>query len=167
MKNSSFLYLVLIYIISNVLLSSCSGNKPTKPQPPQDGNQIVYRTPKGKKFHNKDCKSLKRSKKVLSIPVRDAKSQSLEPCELCFDNSYVYTEISDNVEIETFRNNAINQKGVNKIYDILEPDYEVGDRETFGDWLKDENHRKITWKALSDYFEMNEDYDEFWSRMGY
>lgn len=55
------------------------------PTPSQDMNRIVYYTPSGKSYHyNRNCPTLKRSKKVLSGKLGDViRMGKSDPCNVC------------------------------------------------------------------------------------
>ena len=45
--------------------------------------QIVYITPKGKKYHStKSCRTLARSKRIIEIDISEVFSR--QPCKVCF-----------------------------------------------------------------------------------
>mgnify|MGYP000008798070 CR=1 FL=1 len=44
---------------------------------------IVYITPTGKKYHQKDCTTLKNSKNITAITLEEALKRGLEPCTVC------------------------------------------------------------------------------------
>ena len=45
--------------------------------------QIVYITPKGKKYHStRSCKTLARSKKVIEIDIKSVGNR--QPCKVCY-----------------------------------------------------------------------------------
>ena len=45
--------------------------------------QIVYVTPKGKKYHsNINCRTLKKSKNIIEIDI--SKVGNRQPCKICF-----------------------------------------------------------------------------------
>jgi len=45
--------------------------------------QIVYITPKGKKYHStKSCRTLARSKRIIEIDISEVFGR--QPCKICF-----------------------------------------------------------------------------------
>ena len=44
---------------------------------------LVYYTPKGKAYHVESCRTLKKSKSVLSCTVAEAKGMGLSACKVC------------------------------------------------------------------------------------
>lgn len=44
----------------------------------------VYITPKGKKYHDRDCKTLVKSTKVSKTTVQQAKKQGYKSCKVCY-----------------------------------------------------------------------------------
>lgn len=44
----------------------------------------VYVTPKGTKYHKRDCSTLSRSKKVNALDIETAKSKGYTACKVCF-----------------------------------------------------------------------------------
>ena len=45
--------------------------------------QMVYITPKGKKYHStRSCKTLARSKKVIEIDIKSVGNR--QPCKVCY-----------------------------------------------------------------------------------
>ncbi|AEJ18730.1 thermonuclease family protein [Gracilinema caldarium] len=55
----------------------------------QDPSKIVvFRTPAGKKYHQKDCPTLQNSKTVTAITLEEALKQALEPCTVCHPPEY-------------------------------------------------------------------------------
>lgn len=52
--------------------------------PVQAKTSYVYITKSGKKYHStKNCRSLKRSKKITKIKLSTAKSRGYKPCKIC------------------------------------------------------------------------------------
>ncbi len=45
--------------------------------------QYVYVTPKGKKYHYRDCSTLARSKRVISLTIQEAKERGYTSCKVC------------------------------------------------------------------------------------
>ena len=43
----------------------------------------VYYTPKGKAYHVESCRTLKKSKSVLSCTLAEAKEMGLSACKVC------------------------------------------------------------------------------------
>lgn len=43
----------------------------------------VYITAKGKKYHYKDCRTLKKGKKIQEVTIKTARDKGLEPCKVC------------------------------------------------------------------------------------
>jgi len=50
---------------------------------------IVYITPTGKKYHQKDCTTLKKSKNISAITLEEALRRGLEPCSVCNPPVYI------------------------------------------------------------------------------
>lgn len=44
----------------------------------------VYVTPKGAKYHKRDCSTLSRSKKVNALDIAAAKAKGYTACKVCF-----------------------------------------------------------------------------------
>ena len=51
--------------------------------PQAAGNEIVYIAKKGKKYHRKNCPTLKHSKVRLAIKLKDAVKAGYTPCKIC------------------------------------------------------------------------------------
>ncbi len=43
----------------------------------------VYITSSGKKYHYKDCRTLKKSKKIQEVTIKTARDKGLTPCKVC------------------------------------------------------------------------------------
>ncbi|MBQ9239240.1 MAG: hypothetical protein IJ191_08015 [Treponema sp.] len=43
----------------------------------------VYVTPTGKKYHERNCRTLTRSKTVTELTIEQAKAKGYEPCKVC------------------------------------------------------------------------------------
>lgn len=46
-------------------------------------SSTVYVTPSGKKYHRQNCRTLSRSKTVISLSIDSAKSRGYTPCKVC------------------------------------------------------------------------------------
>ncbi len=56
----------------------------------QDPSKVlVWVTPSGTKYHEKDCPTLKNSKNLRSITLEDALKRGLEPCSICNPPVYI------------------------------------------------------------------------------
>lgn len=49
--------------------------------------ETVYVTPKGKAYHVKDCRSLARSKTILTMNILEAKERGYRACKICVGSS--------------------------------------------------------------------------------
>ena len=43
----------------------------------------VYIADTGKKYHCKDCRTLKKAKKIQEVTIKTARDKGLEPCKVC------------------------------------------------------------------------------------
>lgn len=43
----------------------------------------VYVTPSGKKYHERTCRTLSRSRQISELTVEQAKARGYEPCKVC------------------------------------------------------------------------------------
>lgn len=43
----------------------------------------VYVTKNGKKYHQRTCKTLSRSKTIIPMSINDAKNKGYTPCKVC------------------------------------------------------------------------------------
>ena len=48
-----------------------------------DAGKKVYVTDTGKKYHCKDCRTLKKSKTLTELAVKDAKAKGYAACKVC------------------------------------------------------------------------------------
>ena len=44
---------------------------------------VVYVTKTGKKYHNRDCRTLARSKNLTELTIEQAQAKGYEPCKVC------------------------------------------------------------------------------------
>lgn len=47
------------------------------------GSSTVYVTASGKKYHQRNCRTLSKSKNVTSVSIDVAKRRGYEPCKVC------------------------------------------------------------------------------------
>ncbi|MBP3362036.1 MAG: PT domain-containing protein [Clostridia bacterium] len=52
----------------------------------ENGDMVVYTGKSGSKYHKKDCPSLKKSKTIISMKLREAKEAGKTQCKRCFDD---------------------------------------------------------------------------------
>ncbi|MGN0286425.1 MAG: hypothetical protein ACI4B6_02015, partial [Atopobiaceae bacterium] len=55
------------------------------PAAPADngGDETVYVTPKGKKYHRQGCRTLKKSKTLIPMTKSEAQAQGYDACKVC------------------------------------------------------------------------------------
>ena len=72
-----YLFLFLSFVMLNGSKCREAGNPSATASP----ETIVYITDSGKKYHQENCRSLKKSK--ISISLADAVAKGYEPCKIC------------------------------------------------------------------------------------
>ncbi len=60
-------------------ITAFAGDVPKKVKPCDK----VYATAKGKKYHCKNCRTLKKSKTLVELTISQAKQKGLNPCKIC------------------------------------------------------------------------------------
>ncbi len=94
-KLSIFLALALCLSLSSVTVFAADKNPDTKKQEQtkknekkQDAKGSVFVTKNGKKYHkDKKCSSLKNSKEIQKVSIKEAKKNKITPCKICYPNS--------------------------------------------------------------------------------
>ncbi len=67
-------------------------------------SETVYVTPKGKAYHEKDCRSLSRSKQIIAMSVEKANNQGYRACKICTP------KVASTRRIETNKNASTREK---------------------------------------------------------
>lgn len=65
---------------------------------------------------------------------------------------------------------ASNKENVKKLYDIMEPDYDmdaIGGIDGFEEWLKVDSNRKFAQDAMGKKYNMDMDFDQFTNALGH
>lgn len=54
--------------------------------PAAEASNTVYVTKAGKKYHERDCQTLTKSKNIKAISIQQAKNDGYKPCKVCRPN---------------------------------------------------------------------------------
>ena len=75
--------------------------------------EIVYKTPRGKRYHKKECKLIRKKEKLVEIDKEAAEEKGLKPCRVCFKK-----ELKESKKKEVIANKEESNESSEKELDV-------------------------------------------------